>query len=56
MSLLNVQNMDEFKKGLKFALWDCDMCSYNIEPENIKIYDDEQSMFTIIELQLDSVV
>jgi len=36
--------------------WDCDMCSYNIEPENIKIYDDEQSMFTIIELQLDSVV
>ena len=56
MSLLNVQNMDEFKKGLRFALWDCDMCSYNIEPENIKIYDDEQSMFTIIELQLDSVV
>jgi len=56
MSLLNVQHMDEFKKGLRFALWDCDMCSYNIEPENIKIYDDEQGMFTIIELQLDSVV
>jgi len=56
MGLLNIKNMDEFKKGLRFALWDCDMCSYNIEPENIKIYDDEDMDFTIIEFVLDSVV
>lgn len=56
MSVLNIQDMDEFKKGLRFALWDCDMCSYNIEPENIKIYDDEDVMFTIIEFSLDKVV
>lgn len=56
MDILNIQDMDEFKKGLRVALWDCDMCSYNIEPENIKIYDDEDVMFTIIELCLDSVV
>lgn len=56
MSILNIQDLDDFKKGLRFALWDCDMCSYNIEPENIKIYDDEDYYFTIIELSLDSVV
>lgn len=52
MSILNIQDIDEFKKGLEVALWDCDMCSYNIEPENIKIYDDEDYYFTIIELIL----
>lgn len=56
MSVLNIRDMDEFKKGLRFALWDCDMCSYNIEPENIKIYDDKDVMFTIIEFSLDKVV
>ena len=44
--------MDEFKKGLSYSLWDCDICSYNIEPENIKIYDDEEVRFTIVELKL----
>lgn len=52
MTPLNVQNMDEFKSGLRIALWDCDMCSYRIDPEDIKIYDDEDFMFTIIELKL----
>jgi hypothetical protein len=56
LDLLNIKNENEFKDGLKFALWDCDMCSYNIEPENIKIYDDEDMYFTIIEFVLDSVV
>ena len=50
--ILNIQNMDEFKKGLKASLWDCDLCSYNIEPENIKVYDDDEIYFTIIELSL----
>jgi hypothetical protein len=56
LDLLNIKNENEFKDGLKFALWDCDMCSYNIEPENIKIYDEEDMYFTIIEFVLDSVV
>jgi hypothetical protein len=56
MGILNIQDLGDFKKGLRFALWDCDMCSYNIEPENIKIYDNEDYYFTIIELSLDSVV
>jgi hypothetical protein len=56
IDLLNILNIDEFKKGLRVALWDCDMCSYNIEPENIKIYEDENAMFTIIEFKLDTVL
>lgn len=56
MDILNIQDMDEFKKGLRVALWNCDMCSYNIEPENIKIYDDEDYYTTVIEFVLDSVV
>jgi len=56
LDLLNIENESEFKNGLRVALWDCDMCSYNIEPENIKIYDEEDMYFTIIEFVLDSVV
>jgi hypothetical protein len=52
LGTLNILNMDEFKKGLSYSLWDCDICSYNIEPENIKIYDDEDVRFTIVELKL----
>ncbi len=52
LGTLNILNMDEFKKGLSYSLWDCDICSYNIEPENIKIYDDEEVRFTIVELKL----
>ena len=53
--VLNIQNMNEFKEGLRVALWDCDLCNYNIEPENIKIYDDEDFYFTIIELKLGDI-
>jgi hypothetical protein len=52
LSLLNIQNESEFKNGLRDTLWDCDLCSYNIEPENIKIYDDKNMYFTIIEFVL----
>lgn len=53
IELLNIQNEEEFKKGLISSLWNCDMCSYDIKPENIKIYDDENLYFTVIELKLD---
>jgi hypothetical protein len=53
LPILNIQNELEFKQGLKASLWDCDMCSYNIDAENIKIYDDEDSYFTVIEFKLD---
>lgn len=53
LSPLNIQNIEEFKKGLSLTLWDCDICHYNIEPENIKIYDDEDGYFTYIEFTLD---
>jgi hypothetical protein len=52
MGVLNIQNIKEFKEGLRVALWDCDLCNYDIEPENIKIYEDEDVYSTIIELQL----
>jgi hypothetical protein len=50
---LNIQDMDEFKKGLIQTLWDCDTCSYNLEKDNIKIYNDEGYYSTIIEFKLD---
>ena len=56
MGVLNIRDMDDFKKGLRLSLWDCDRCSYNIEPENVKIYDHEDVMSTIIEFSLDSVM
>lgn len=56
LSPINVGNIEEFKKGLSWSLWDCDMCSYSIKPENIKIYDDEDGFFTTIELVLGQIV
>ena len=53
LSSLNITNMEEFKDGLMTSLWDSDVCNYNIDPDNIKIYDDDDMYFTIIELQLD---
>ena len=47
LGLLKINDMVEFKKGLQDSLWNCDMCSYNIEPENIKIENDMVSGFTI---------
>ncbi len=53
VDLLNIQDIDEFKRGLIQSLWDCDMCSYSLEKSEIKIYDDEDFYFTIIEFILD---
>ena len=53
---INIENMnmDSFKHGLMNSLWDCDYCSYNIDPENIKVYFDNEYYFTVIELRLDT--
>ena len=56
LDVLNVNDMNQFKEGIRTSLWDCDMCSYNIDIENIKIYDDEDVRFTIIEFTLDSLI
>jgi len=53
LGLLKINDMNEFKKGLSFSLWDCDMCSYDIKEENIKIENDMVNGFTIITFQLD---
>ena len=53
LRLLKINNEKEFKEGLRSSLWDCDMCSYNIEIENIKIENEMEMGFTIISFQLD---
>lgn len=53
LELIKFNDETEFKKGLRFSLWDCDVCSYNIEPENVKIEYDMEMGFTKISFQLD---
>jgi hypothetical protein len=52
IDLLNIRDEKDFKDGLIHSLWNCDMCSYSLKPEDIKIYDDEDLWFTIIEFVL----
>ena len=52
IDLLNIRDEKEFKDGLIHSLWNCDMCTYSLKPEDIKIYDDEDLWFTIIEFVL----
>jgi hypothetical protein len=52
MSPLNIVDLEEFKKGLIWSLWDSDHCNYCLDTEKIKIYDDEEIYFTIIEFEL----
>ena len=53
LRLLKINDEKQFKEGLRSSLWDCDMCSYNIEIENIKIENEMEMGFTIITFQLD---
>lgn len=53
LGLIKFNDEDKFKEGIRSSLWDCDMCSYNIEKENIKIEYDMEMGFTIITFQLD---
>lgn len=52
LPFINVVNLEELKKGIKTSLWDCDMCSYNTDDDKIKIYDDKEGFFTIVEFEL----
>ena len=51
LELIKFNDEVEFKEGLRWALWDCDMCSYNIEPENIKIVNEMEYGWTKISFQ-----
>jgi len=53
LRLIKFNDEKEFKEGLRSSLWDCDMCSYNIEIENIKIEYEMEFGYTIITFQLD---
>jgi hypothetical protein len=49
---INVVDMEEFKRGVRTALWDCDMCHYDIkENSDIDVAYDEDYYFTIITLK-----
>jgi hypothetical protein len=49
---INVVDMEEFKRGVRAALWDCDMCHYNISNNSdIDVAYDEDYYFTIITLK-----
>lgn len=54
-SPLNITNEKEFKQGLIFSLWDCDICHYSIEPEEITIEHDSDFFFTHIIFKLGSL-
>jgi len=49
---LNVteENMEEFKKGVGVALWDCDCSHYLCKPEEIEVKADDEGWFTTITL------
>jgi hypothetical protein len=52
LDILNVEDWEEFKKGLIDYLWNCDMCSYSLKPEDIEITETEDVYFTIIKFKL----
>jgi hypothetical protein len=48
---INVIDIEEFKKGLRTSLWNCDICHYNIrENSDIDVAYDEDYYFTVITL------
>jgi len=52
-NLIGIKDMKKFKEGLINSLWNCDMCSYNIDEEKIEIYNDLELGFTHIKFQYD---
>jgi hypothetical protein len=53
ISPLNVENMEELKRGIMSSLWNCDMCHYNCsKTDDIEIILDEDGYFTKIILTL----
>ncbi len=51
--LLRIDDMKKFKEGIRSSLWNCDMCSYNIDEEKIEVYNDLEIGFTHIKFQYD---
>jgi hypothetical protein len=51
LGLIKYNAEAEFEAGLWDALWNCDMCSYDISPENVKIEHDMWLQNTIISFQ-----
>jgi len=52
-SLIRIDDMNKFKEGIKESLWNCDMCSYNIDEDKIEITNDLELGFTHIKFQYD---
>lgn len=52
-TLLNINegDMEEFKKGIGYSLWDCDCSHYNVEKESISVVADNEGYFTVITLK-----
>lgn len=51
---IDVENIEELKLGIHDALWECDVCCYKIEPNDIKIESDKFCIsYSIITLMLD---
>ena len=50
--LMRIPNMDEFKRGVGDAIWDCDYSNYDCRPENIEVVDDTELYSTTIRLKL----
>ena len=42
----------EFKQGIRDFLWDCDRCSYDIDPENIIIGEEYWMQFIKLKLNV----
>jgi len=52
LDILNVEDWEEFKKGVIDYLWNCDMCSYSLKSEDIEITETEDIYFTVIKFKL----
>ena len=52
--ILNLKDIDitDFKNGIRTALFNCDICHYSLNHEDITIEQDKHLYFTIIELKL----
>lgn len=54
LPIFDVENIEEFKQGVRDALWDTDICEYKIETDaDIKIVEPDDGFSHCIELTLD---
>jgi hypothetical protein len=54
LPFIPVEVTERFKKGVCYALWDCDMCSYSTSTKDLKT--GKENGATFIELTLDQLV